>query len=144
MPSVVIRNAVAADAQAACEVMRRSIAELCDADHHNDPKILTAWLGNKQPRIFHAWLAEPDNSVLVAVDGDRIVSVGAVRDSGETVLISVPSIPGRTYRLEHKNALGDSSWEPLGNDAVADGPTLTFIDGTVANGQRFYRVVLVQ
>jgi hypothetical protein len=83
MPSVAIRNAVSADAQAACEVMRRSVAELCDADHHNDPKILTAWLGNKQPRIFHAWLAEPDNSVLVAVDGDRIVSVGAVRDSGE-------------------------------------------------------------
>jgi hypothetical protein len=27
---------------------------------------------------YPAWLAEPDNSVLVAVDGDRIVSVGAV------------------------------------------------------------------
>jgi GNAT superfamily N-acetyltransferase len=81
-----IRDAVAADAEAACEVMRRSIAELCVADHQDDPKILAAWLGNKHPRFFHAWLAEPDNSVLVAVDGDRIVSVGAVRDGGEITL----------------------------------------------------------
>jgi GNAT superfamily N-acetyltransferase len=81
-----IRDGVAADAQAACEVMRRSIAELCEADHHNDPRILAAWLANKRPRFFHAWLAEADNSVLVAVDGDRIVSVGAVRDSGEITL----------------------------------------------------------
>ena len=66
--------------------MCRSIAQPCAADHHNDPEILAEWLGNKQPRFFHAWLAEPDNSVLVAVDDDRIVSNGAVRDSGEITL----------------------------------------------------------
>jgi GNAT superfamily N-acetyltransferase len=81
-----VRDAVAADAEAACEVMRRSITELCVADHHDDPKILAAWLANKQPRFFRAWLAEPDNSGLVAVDGGRIMSVGAVRDSGEITL----------------------------------------------------------
>jgi GNAT superfamily N-acetyltransferase len=81
-----IRDATPADAEAACEVMRRSIAELCEPDHHNDPKILAAWLANKQPRIFEAWLAEPDNSILVALIEGRIVSVGAVRDSGEITL----------------------------------------------------------
>jgi GNAT superfamily N-acetyltransferase len=81
-----IRDATSADAEAACEVMRRSIAELCVADHHDDPKILAAWLANKKPRIFEAWLAEADNSVLVALEGGRIVSVGAVRDSGEITL----------------------------------------------------------
>jgi GNAT superfamily N-acetyltransferase len=81
-----IRDAAPADAEAACEVMRRSIAELCVADHHNDPKILAAWLANKQPRIFEAWLAEPDNSILVAIIDGRIASVGAVRDSGEITL----------------------------------------------------------
>jgi hypothetical protein len=68
----------------------------------------------------------------------------SVSRSGETVFISVSSIPGRTYRLEYKNALDDLSWEPLGTDAVANGPTLTFTDGTMASGQRFYRVVLAQ
>jgi GNAT superfamily N-acetyltransferase len=81
-----IRDATPADAEAACEVMRRSIAELCEPDHHNDPKILAAWLANKQPRVFEMWLAEPDNSILVAVLEERIVSVGAVRDSGEITL----------------------------------------------------------
>jgi hypothetical protein len=46
-----IRDATPADAEAACKVMRQSIAELCEADHHDDPNILAAWLANKQPRI---------------------------------------------------------------------------------------------
>jgi hypothetical protein len=45
-----IRDATPADAEAACKVMRQSIAELCEADHHDDQKILAAWLANKQPR----------------------------------------------------------------------------------------------
>jgi hypothetical protein len=67
----------------------------------------------------------------------------SISRNGETVLISIPSIPGRTYRLEFKNALGELNWEPLGSDAVADGHALTFADETGANGPRFYRVVLV-
>lgn len=68
----------------------------------------------------------------------------SISRDGETVLISIPSIPGRTYRLEYKNVLGDAAWDPLGASAVADSSTLTFTDGTGANGQRFYRVVLVE
>ena len=67
----------------------------------------------------------------------------SVSRTGESVLISIPSIPGRTYRLEHKGALEDPSWEPLGNEAVAGAATLTFSDETGNNAQRFYRVVLV-
>jgi Lamin Tail Domain/CotH kinase protein/Putative Ig domain/PA14 domain/Carbohydrate binding domain len=70
--------------------------------------------------------------------------LAGVSRSGESVFISVASVPGRTYRLEYKNVLDDPSWEPLGIDSLADGSTLTFTDGTTANGQRFYRVVLVQ
>jgi hypothetical protein len=39
-----IRDAVAQDA---CEVMRRSIAELYVANPGNDPTILERWMGNK-------------------------------------------------------------------------------------------------
>lgn len=35
-----IRDAILDDAPAACDVLRRSIAELCVADHRNDPAIL--------------------------------------------------------------------------------------------------------
>jgi GNAT superfamily N-acetyltransferase len=81
-----IRDAIPADAEVACEVMRRSIAELCEADHRGHPAILEAWLANKKPEIFRKWLAQPDNSVLVAVEDHRILAVGAVRNSGEITL----------------------------------------------------------
>jgi hypothetical protein len=64
--------------------------------------------------------------------------------NGDSVLVSVASIPGRTYRLEYKDALTDAAWLPLGPDRVAEASTLTFPDGTGASVQRFYRVVLAE
>ena len=81
-----IRDAVSADADAACQVLRRSITELCVADHHNDPAILARWLANKTPEIVASWIAQPGNSVLVAVEGSAILAVGSVTDSGEITL----------------------------------------------------------
>ena len=64
------------------EVIRRSISELCEADHRNDPEILRRWLANKTPEIV-GWIMKPGNSVLVAVDDDSILAVGSVTDAGE-------------------------------------------------------------
>jgi GNAT superfamily N-acetyltransferase len=74
---------VTADARAACEVIRRSIVELCIADHRNDPAILTQWLSNKTPETFVSWINQPANSVLVAIEGDDILAVGSVTNAGE-------------------------------------------------------------
>ena len=81
-----IRDATLEDAADACEIMRRSIAELCVADHRDDEAILARWLSNKTPEVFAQWLARPDNSVLVAVEGGHILSVGCVTDAGEITL----------------------------------------------------------
>lgn len=81
-----IRDAVADDAEAACHVMRRSIAELCVADHQNDPVILGRWLGNKIPEIFVSWISQPGNSLLVAVEDGSILGVGSVTDAGVITL----------------------------------------------------------
>ena len=75
-----IRDAVAGDAAAACEVLRRSISELCVADHGNDATILAKWLSNKTPEIVGSWIAQPGNSMLVAVEGGTILGVGSVTD----------------------------------------------------------------
>jgi GNAT superfamily N-acetyltransferase len=80
-----IRNAVPEDASAACQVMRRSIAELCAADHNNDPAILQRWLSNKTPGAFRSWI-KPDNSLLVAVEDNNIVAVGCVTGAGRITL----------------------------------------------------------
>jgi GNAT superfamily N-acetyltransferase len=86
MNAIAVRDATADDADAACEVMRRSIAELCAADHGGDPKILASWLANKQPQVFRSWLAGGGQSYLVAVADGRLAGVGAVTDGGEITL----------------------------------------------------------
>jgi GNAT superfamily N-acetyltransferase len=82
---MIIRDATPEDASAACETMRRSIAELCAADHHNDPEILQRWLSNKTPEIFKTWIT-PDNSLLVAVEDNDILAVGNITNTGEITL----------------------------------------------------------
>jgi len=80
-----IRDAVPEDATAVCQVMRRTIAELCIADHRNDPAILERWLGNKTPEIFKSWI-KPGNALLVAIEDDKILAVGCVTCAGEITL----------------------------------------------------------
>jgi len=45
-----IREASPEDAAAACIVLKRSVAELCEDDHRNDPSILARSPGNKTAR----------------------------------------------------------------------------------------------
>jgi GNAT superfamily N-acetyltransferase len=81
-----IRDATPEDADEVCEVLRRSIIELCAADHRDDPDLLAAWLSNKTPDTVAVWMRRADASYLVAVDGEAIAAVGAVTDSGEILL----------------------------------------------------------
>ena len=81
-----IRDATAADAEAACDVLIKSISELCAADHSNDPAILGRWLSNKTPEIVAGWVKQPGNSLLVAVEGDAVLGVGSVTDAGKITL----------------------------------------------------------
>jgi len=67
----------------------------------------------------------------------------SITRNGANVLVSAPSIPGRTYRLEYKDMLTDANWLPLGSDMLAAGSSVSFPDDSTANTQRFYRVVLV-
>lgn len=83
---MVIRDAKPEDAVAACEVARRSILELCAADHGGDPEIVARWLANKTPESLRAWIVRPDASLLVAVEEGAILAVGMVSDAGEILL----------------------------------------------------------
>jgi len=81
-----IRTAITADAVEACSVLRRSISELCFLDHRNDQNLLSRWLSNKTPENVVRWIGRPDHSLLVAVEDDAILAVGAVTDDGEITL----------------------------------------------------------
>jgi GNAT superfamily N-acetyltransferase len=83
---MLIRRARSDEAVGICNVLRRSIAELCSADHYDDPAILQRWLANKRPEIVEGWIGDPDNSLLVAVEGPAVLAVGAIRNDGEITL----------------------------------------------------------
>jgi GNAT superfamily N-acetyltransferase len=83
---MIIRDALPGDAAVACEVIRRSIVELCVADHGNDPAPLQRWLNNKTPDIVRSWIERRDSSLLVAVEAETVLAVGAVTDTGEITL----------------------------------------------------------
>jgi len=81
-----IREAKPEDAEEIAKVLRRSISELCEADHHGDPALLAAWLSNKTPKIVAMRMERMDASYLVATEGAAISAVGAVTDGGEVLL----------------------------------------------------------
>jgi ribosomal protein S18 acetylase RimI-like enzyme len=127
---MIIRDAVSEDAVAACETLRRSIAELCAADHHGDPAILQRWLRNKTPDMVRSWI-KPDNAMLVAVKDDRILAVGCVTDVGEITLNYVS--PEARYR-----GVSSAMLAALEARARERGNTQCTLEST-ETARRFYR-----
>ena len=125
-----VRNARPEDAEAAAELLRRSIAELCIADHGNRREILAPWLGNKTPESVAGWIAAPSNSVLVAVEGEKLLAVGMVTDSGEIALNYVS--PDARFQGVSKALLA-----ALEARALARGNTEVTLISTVT-ARRFY------
>jgi GNAT superfamily N-acetyltransferase len=126
-----IRAAIPEDAPAACQVMRRSIAELCVADHRNDEAILKRWLSNKTPEVFASWIRQRDNSLLVAVEGDNIVAVGSVTNAGQITLNYVS--PDARFRGVSRALLG-----ALEARAIERGNARCTLTST-ETARRFYR-----
>src|SRR5689334_871059 len=83
---VTIRPAQARDAGATIDVVRRSIIELCTADHRGDVATLTKWLENKTPQHFLTWLSNENNFCAIAAENDEVLGVGLVNRSGEILL----------------------------------------------------------
>lgn len=86
---ITIRRAVEADAAAACDVVRRSIRDLCVADHDNDKEILRQWLANKTEENLRRWIVSDASFTVVALRGERVCGFGMVHETGEVLLCYV-------------------------------------------------------
>jgi hypothetical protein len=65
-------------------------------------------------------------------------------DSAEGVTLIWTAQAGRSYRVEYKNELAESSWTALPDVVLAESDTAWTVDGTIgALTQRFYRIVLL-
>ena len=81
---MLVRPAQMADADQAVDVVRRSIRDLCALDHRDDPATIALWLANKTADNMRRWIGT--NTVLVAIDGERIAGVASVREDGHVLL----------------------------------------------------------
>src|SRR5579883_1272013 len=126
-----IRRARMSDAETICALLRRSIIELCVADHRDDPAILDAWLANKIPDNVRRWIERPDNNLFVAAEGDDILAVGCVTDAGEISLNYVS--PDARFRGVSKAML--AALEATARERGAERSTLV----STETARRFYR-----
>jgi GNAT superfamily N-acetyltransferase len=125
-----IRPARADEAAAICDVVRRSIVELCVADHGSAPAILERWLGNKTPENVAVWIANPANRFRVAAAGATILGAGCVRADGEVMLNYVA--PDARFR-----GVSRAMMAALETAARADGNVACNLDST-RTALRFY------
>jgi len=62
---------------------------------------------------------------------------------GSDVLVSFPSVAGKTYRLERSDALQNGSWTTAQDHIGGTGGVVQITDaGAAGRNQRFYRIVV--
>ncbi len=81
-----IRLARPDDTSAIVELLRESIVVLCGPIYRNDPKIMEAWLENKQDANIIQWMRHPLNRMIVSIDENsgEIAGVGLSRTAVES------------------------------------------------------------
>src|SRR5204863_9756684 len=63
--------------------------------------------------------------------------------NGGGVVVSWAAIPGRSYRVDYKDALNAPTWTLLAAPVQALGATATVFDAPAPATRRFYRIVLL-
>ena len=82
---VSIRSGRIEDAEAVCRVIKDSVTNLCQLDHHNDPAEISEWLSNKTSRNMEIWIDR--NTTFCAIDDhESIIGVSMVSPNQEILL----------------------------------------------------------
>lgn len=127
---MIARLAKPRDAQAGSSVLRRSISELCHADHAGNPAAIAAWTANKTPDSWLAWLAQPGASLFVIERAAEIIGVGMV-DGGGTILLNYVA-PEARYQ-----GVSTTLLEAMEDASARNGVTMCQLEST-KTAQRFY------
>lgn len=124
-----VRPARVEEAAEVCDVLRRSIAELCGADHAGRPEAVAAWLANKTPETVAEWIRA--GSILVAEEGAGLLGVAGVLPSGQVTLNYVA--PEARFRGVSKALMRAAE-----RRAAAHGAETCTVEST-RTAERFYR-----
>ena len=83
--AVTVRAATIDDAAATCDVIRRSIVELCRADYGSDEAFLARWLANKTVENVQRWISQ-SRHFLVAEEDGAILGAASMTEAGKVLL----------------------------------------------------------
>lgn len=87
MHQITVKQATPEHAESVCEVLTRSIREICAKDYNYDESILKEWLRNKTPDNVKTWIESRANYSLAAFDTEnQIVGFILMSDDGEILL----------------------------------------------------------
>jgi hypothetical protein len=117
----------------------------------NIPGATSHWLSltNVQPEQAGGYQVIVTNSAGSAISSvaqltvlvPPTISLASLDTTVSNVSLSLPSVVGRTYRLEYKNSLTDSNWTPLLPPLAGTGGVITLQDtNPPVLPTRFYRV----
>jgi GNAT superfamily N-acetyltransferase len=127
-----VRVAVPAGAAGACACLRRSITELCVADHRNDAATLSAWLANKTVENVAQWIGMARRRAAVATRAQTVVGFGLLNlEHASIALLYVD--PAARF-----GGVSDALLRWLEDAARGEGLTRLLLTSTLT-AQRFYR-----
>jgi hypothetical protein len=73
------------------------------------------------------------------------LKMSGVTKNGSDVILSFPTVTGKTYRLERSNTLLNDSWTTMQNNIAGTGGTVQITDPAgAASGRCFYRLIVQQ
>ena len=84
-----IRRAVPTDAAGVCDVVRRSISDLCIDDHQGDQATIDAWLANKTVPNVESWIRSNRSIAVVAEATADLAGFGLLDLQGQLALLYV-------------------------------------------------------
>lgn len=90
---------------AASTTLIASIADLCAADHGNDPDVIRAWTANKTSMAIRRWIGSPRTVLVLADIEGACAGVGGLSTAGEVLLNYVH--PNHRFRGVSRAILGD-------------------------------------
>lgn len=74
------------------------------------------------------------------LDSASVLRATAIARSGNDIVVTIATVPGKTYQLETSDSLAPLSWLPLGSATTATGTSTPFThSGGAGATKRFYR-----
>jgi hypothetical protein len=119
----------------------------------NNRSLLPVFSGNSQTLVFQSWAADlaaqdfNQSAVLFSVNiYPAIAPLPFIAQlifaplSSQTPALSWPAVAGKTYQVQFKNNLSDSTWQNLNGTVTVVSNTASTTDLTPSSTQRFYRI----